>query len=92
MLFAALDAIQLPVAVLGALCIAVAALTCTFPGGPWINALGLVPVALMACYGLLVTLRGRADGIPASTVIFAPVYLLWRLASFVLAWFPSGRR
>ncbi len=91
-LFAALDAIQLPVAVLGALCVAVAALTWAFPGEPWLNVLGLVPVTLMACYGLLITLRGRADGIPASTVIFAPFYLLWRLASFVLAWVPASRR
>jgi cellulose synthase/poly-beta-1,6-N-acetylglucosamine synthase-like glycosyltransferase len=91
-LFAALDAIQLPAAVLGALCTAVAALTWAFPGEPWLNALGLAPITLMACYGLLVTMRGRADGIPASTVLFAPVYLLWRLASFVLAWVPAGRR
>lgn len=90
--FAALDAIQLPVAVLGALCVAVAALTWAFPGNPWLNSLGLAPVALMACYGILVTVRGRADGIPASTVIWAPFYLLWRLASFLLAWVPAGRR
>jgi len=90
--FAALDAIQLPVAVLGALCVAVAVLTWAWPGEPWLNALGFAPVILMACYGLLVTMRGRADGIPASTVLFAPFYLLWRLASFVLAWVPAGRR
>lgn len=90
--FAALDAIQLPAAVLGALCVAVAAFAWVFPGDPWLNALGLAPLMLMACYGLLVTLRGRADGIPVSTVLFAPFYLLWRLASFVLAWVPAGRR
>jgi cellulose synthase/poly-beta-1,6-N-acetylglucosamine synthase-like glycosyltransferase len=90
--FAALDAIQLPVAVLGALCVVVAILTWAFPGGPWLNALGFAPVALMACYGILVTLCGRADGIPVSTVLWAPFYLLWRLASFLLAWVPAGRR
>jgi cellulose synthase/poly-beta-1,6-N-acetylglucosamine synthase-like glycosyltransferase len=91
-LFAALDAIQLPVAVLGALCVAVAALTWTLPGRPSLNALGLAPAVLIACYGVLVTLRGRADGIPVSTVLWAPFYLLWRLASFLLAWVPAGRR
>lgn len=91
-LFAALDAIQLPVAILGALCVAVAVLTLALPGATWLNLLGFAPVALMTCYGLFVTLRGRADGIPASTVVFAPFYLLWRLASFVLAWIPAGRR
>jgi cellulose synthase/poly-beta-1,6-N-acetylglucosamine synthase-like glycosyltransferase len=90
--FAALDAIQLPVAILGALCIAVAALVIAFPGGPWLTALGLAPLVLMACYGILVTLRGRAAGIPVSTVLWAPFYLLWRLASFLLAWVPAGRR
>ena len=51
----------------------------------------IAPVILMTCYGIHVTLRGRKDGIPASTVVFAPVYLIWRLASFV-AWTPVGRR
>ena len=91
-LFAALDAIQPPVAILGVLCAGLAVLTWTLPDGPLLNVLGIAPVILMACYGILVTLRGRGDGIPASTVVFAPVYLIWRLASFVLAWTPAGRR
>ncbi len=90
--FAALDAVQLPAAVLGALCVAAAVLTWAFPGDPWINALGFAPIAIMACYGILVTLRGREVGIPVSTVVWAPFYLLWRVASFLLAWVPAGRR
>jgi cellulose synthase/poly-beta-1,6-N-acetylglucosamine synthase-like glycosyltransferase len=86
MFFAALDAIQLPVAILGVLCVAIGILTYALPGGRWLNAMGMAPVFLMTCYGIQVTLRGRRDGIPASTVVWAPIYLLWRLASFVLAW------
>jgi cellulose synthase/poly-beta-1,6-N-acetylglucosamine synthase-like glycosyltransferase len=93
MLFAALDAIQLPVAILGVLCAAVAGLTWALPwGGVLLNALGFAPVVLLACYGILVTLRGRRDNIPASTIVWAPFYLLWRLTSFVLAWTGLGRR
>ncbi len=92
MFFAALDAIQPPVAILGVLCAGLAFMTWALPDGPLLNALGILPVILMTCYGIHVTLRGRSDGIPASTVVFAPVYLIWRLASFVLAWTPVGRR
>jgi cellulose synthase/poly-beta-1,6-N-acetylglucosamine synthase-like glycosyltransferase len=86
MFFAALDAIQLPVAILGVLCAAVATLTYALPGGWALNTLGFAPVALMTSYGVQVTLQGRHEGIPLSTIVWAPVYLLWRLASFVLAW------
>lgn len=92
MFFAALDAIQLPVAILGVLCIVVAGLTWRFPGSLSLNILGFAPVVLMASYGILVVLRGRADGIPVSTVLWAPFYLLWRLAAFLLAWGQVGRR
>jgi cellulose synthase/poly-beta-1,6-N-acetylglucosamine synthase-like glycosyltransferase len=90
--FAALDSIQLPVAILGVLCAGLAVLTWALPAGPLINALGIAPVVLVSGYGLLVTFRGRRDGIPATTVIWAPFYLLWRLGAFVLAWTPAGRR
>lgn len=85
-LFAALDAIQLPVAILGVLCACLAILTLALPGDRLLSALGLAPLILMIFYGFQVTLRGRRDGIPATTAIWAPVYLLWRLAAFVLAW------
>lgn len=85
-IFAALDAIQLPVAVLGVLCTAVAVLTWPFSGGPVFQVLGYAPVVLMALYGLQVTLRGRSDGIAPVTIVWAPIYLLWRLSAFVLSW------
>jgi cellulose synthase/poly-beta-1,6-N-acetylglucosamine synthase-like glycosyltransferase len=89
--FAALDSIQLPVAVLGVLCVASAALTWAVPVGPGIRALGYASIVLMATYGLLVTVRGRRDGISPATIAWAPIYLLWRLSAFVLAW-TAGRR
>ena len=85
-LFAALDAIQPPVAILGVLCVCLAILTLAAPGGRLLGVLGIAPVGLMAIYGFQVTLRGRHDGIPPATVAWAPVYLLWRLSAFVLAW------
>ncbi len=90
-LFAALDAIQLPVAVLGVLCVAVAILTLILPNGPLLNFLGIAPVVLIACYGFQITMRGRRDGIPASTLLWAPVYLIWRLSTYVMAWVPLDR-
>lgn len=90
-LFAALDAIQLPVAILGVLCAGLAFLTLAIPGGRFLNSAGLAPLILIVFYGFLVTLRGRHDGIPATTAVWAPVYLLWRLAAFAFAWTPLDR-
>lgn len=89
--FAALDAIQLPVAVLGVLCAALAVLTWAMPGTTALKAAGYAPAGLMLVYGLQVTLRGRSDGISPATLAWAPFYLLWRLSAFVLAWVPAGR-
>ncbi len=89
--FAALDSIQLPVAVLGVLCVAVALLAWVVPGGPAVKVLGYAPATLIALYGLQVTLRGRSDGISPTTLAWAPVYLLWRFSAFLLAWTPAAR-
>lgn len=88
--FAALDSIQLPVAVLGVLCVAVAVLTRAASVSQGWTAVGYAPVVLMALYGLQVTWRGRADGISPATLAWAPIYLLWRLSAFVLAWTSAG--
>jgi cellulose synthase/poly-beta-1,6-N-acetylglucosamine synthase-like glycosyltransferase len=90
-LFTALDAIQPPVAILGVLCTVVAAMTIAVPGGRALDVLGLAPLVLIAIYGVQVTFRGRKDGIPPATVAWAPVYLLWRLSAFVLAWTPIDK-
>jgi cellulose synthase/poly-beta-1,6-N-acetylglucosamine synthase-like glycosyltransferase len=89
--FAALDAIQLPVAVLGACCVASAALTWGVAPPAQMRALGYGSMVLMLIYGLFVTFRGRREGISPATIAWAPIYLLWRLAAFVLAWTPAGR-
>ena len=44
------------------------------------------PLMLVGVYGLGVVLRGRHEGIRLTTVLWAPVYVAWRCASFILAW------
>ena len=85
-ILAALDAIQPPVAILGIVCIVLAALTGFTAGSFTQIATGFVPVVLFFVYGLAVVSRGRRDGISPVTVLWAPVYLAWRLTSFILAW------
>ena len=84
--FAALDAIQPPVAILGAFCLGVAIFATVVPGSRLGVILGIAPLLLVGLYGLAVVARGRRDGIKATTVIWAPVYIAWRCLAFVLAW------
>lgn len=83
---AALDAIQPPVAILGALCVAIALLAPAFPGSLTIASLSAVPLVLFILYGIAVVTEGRKDGISPITVLWAPVYILWRTSAFILAW------
>jgi cellulose synthase/poly-beta-1,6-N-acetylglucosamine synthase-like glycosyltransferase len=85
-LLAALDAIQPPVAILGALCVVIAAFAAFLPRGPRIDILGFVPLALVGLYGVVVAAYGRKEGIKLTTIAWAPVYLAWRSLAFVLAW------
>lgn len=92
MIFAALDAIQPPVAILAAVCLVVAMLGTLGAGflGP-LARLAALPLLLVAIYGGLVLAQGRRDGIPARTVLWAPIYVSWRCYAFVLAWFQGLR-
>ena len=92
MMFAALDAIQLPVAVLGMVTVLAGLLAVVIPGPSWFRALGLAPVILVGIYGAFVITQGQREGIRASAIAWAPVYVLWRCASFVLAFVAPGRR
>ena len=86
-IFAALDAMQPPVAILAALCIAIAGFTYFVPSEiESLSIFGYLPLALVTFYGVIVVLRGRQEGISLSTVIWAPIYVLWRCSAFVLAW------
>jgi 1,2-diacylglycerol 3-beta-glucosyltransferase len=84
-LFAALDSIQPPVAILfGVSLIASTGGLAVFE----LSAKGLatsMPALMLFCYALVVTARGRRDGIALWTVLWAPVYLVWRLLVFVVA-------
>ena len=85
-LLAALDAIQPPVAVLGGLCVVIAAFSAFLPRGPRIDVVSFMPVVLVALYGIVVAAYGRKEGIKLTTIAWAPVYLAWRSLTFVLAW------
>jgi hypothetical protein len=83
-IFAGLDAIQLPVAILGALAALIAATAVIWPVRPWVDLLAMLPLTCIAVYGLVVTSKGREVGIRPQTVAWAPVYIAWRSISFVL--------
>lgn len=83
---AALDAMQPPVAILGALSLVVAASTALAPGAGLRNLVSFVPLLLVGAYGLVVIARGRHEGISVKTAIWGPLYIVWRCTSFVLAW------
>lgn len=83
---AALDAIQPPVAILGALCVVLALLTLAFPGALAVNFLSVIPLLLFVLYGVVVVAEGRKDGISPVTILWAPIYILWRTSAFILAW------
>jgi hypothetical protein len=83
---AALDAIQPPVAILGALCVVLALLALALPDELTVNLLSVVPLVLFVLYGVIVVAEGRKDGISPVTILWAPVYILWRTSAFILAW------
>jgi hypothetical protein len=84
--FAALDALQPPAAILAGICVAVAALSLLLPSGSPIFAVSFLPLLIVGTYSLLVIAQGRREGIRLTTVAWAPVYVLWRGLSFLLAW------
>jgi hypothetical protein len=83
---AALDAMQPPVAILGALSLVVAAWSVLVTGVSLRGVGSLLPSLLIGLYGLVVVIRGRHEGIRVKTIIWAPLYIAWRCFSFVLAW------
>jgi len=83
---AALDAIQPPVAILGVLSLIIAATSFAVLTHELGRTVGFVPLVLLAVYGLFVVAKGRKDGIGLTAVLWAPLYLIWRLTSFILAW------
>ncbi len=83
---AALDAIQPPVAILGVICVVLGTMTWLTADTLVQTATGIAPLFAFILYGIAVVIRGRKDGIRAITVLWAPVYLVWRLTSFLLAW------
>jgi 1,2-diacylglycerol 3-beta-glucosyltransferase len=85
--FAALDAMQPPVAILAALALVLAGINYLFDSQNILRGFaGYLPLILVGLYGIIVVVRGRQDGISPSTVFWAPLYVLWRCSAFILAW------
>lgn len=84
--FAALDAIQPPVAILSAISLFVAVSSMVAPGTRLSGVAGLIPITLVGMYALVVVLRGRHEGITLTTAMWAPFYIAWRCITFFLAW------
>ena len=83
--FAGLDAVQPPVAVLTGLCALIAVSSIAVPGAAISSTLAIAPLFFVGLYGLFVIEQGRREGIRASAILWAPVYIAWRCMSFVLA-------
>lgn len=90
-IFAALDSIQPPVAVLAGLSLLVL-VSATLVKGTSAGVLAFGLPALMAgCYATMVIARGRRDGIALWTLIWAPVYLVWRCLIFAASFVRTDR-
>jgi cellulose synthase/poly-beta-1,6-N-acetylglucosamine synthase-like glycosyltransferase len=88
---AALDAVQPPVAILAGLTVIVAISLIAIQGSRLSITLGVTPLFLVAMYGLAVIETGRREGISLKSVVWAPIYLLWRCMAFVVAWMNLDR-
>jgi cellulose synthase/poly-beta-1,6-N-acetylglucosamine synthase-like glycosyltransferase len=83
---AGLDGVQPPVAILGGLSLALAIIAVLSLEGSRLKMASFVPLILVAFYGFVVTLRGRREGIGLGVLIWAPMYIAWRCATFIFAW------
>lgn len=90
-IFAALDAIQPPVAVLGGLSLLVFVSAILLNGLSGVTLVFGLPALLAGCYAMMVVARGRNDGIALWTLLWAPVYLAWRCLIFVVSLFRLDR-
>lgn len=83
---AALDALQPPVAILGAISAVVAVWSWLTAGTLSGALLGASPLILLIGYALAIVRAGARDGIDPKTILWAPLYICWRCMSFALAW------
>jgi cellulose synthase/poly-beta-1,6-N-acetylglucosamine synthase-like glycosyltransferase len=83
--FAALDSVQPPVAVLAGISLAVLAVSITIYETLGSAILVAASAPLILCYAMFVVARGRLDGIPLWTVLWAPPYLAWRCLVFLVS-------
>ena len=88
---AGLDAIQPPVAVLAGGSILVALVNFLAPSWFVMPYLGVFPLAVIAIYSVAVIAQGHKDGIKPRTILWAPVYIVWRCTAFARAIVSLGR-
>jgi 1,2-diacylglycerol 3-beta-glucosyltransferase len=84
-LIAAVDAIQPPVAVVIGLSGVLALLAVFFTDTPSMLFVALIPFLLVFVYGMLVVWQGRREGIELTALLWAPVYIAWRVSAFFAA-------
>jgi cellulose synthase/poly-beta-1,6-N-acetylglucosamine synthase-like glycosyltransferase len=84
-LIAAIDAIQPPVAVVIGLSSALALLAVLFTDTPSILFLALLPFLLVFMYSMLVVRQGHREGIEVTALLWAPIYIAWRVSAFLVA-------
>jgi cellulose synthase/poly-beta-1,6-N-acetylglucosamine synthase-like glycosyltransferase len=84
-LIAAVDAIQPPVAVVIGLSGALALLGMLFTDTPSMLFLALLPFLLVFIYSMLVVRQGHREGIESTALLWAPIYIAWRVSAFLAA-------
>jgi 1,2-diacylglycerol 3-beta-glucosyltransferase len=82
---AAVDAIQPPVAIVIGLAAALALGAGLFVKSSWVLYVALLPFALLLVYSGLVIRQGSREGIQPTAVLWAPVYIAWRVMAFLAA-------
>jgi cellulose synthase/poly-beta-1,6-N-acetylglucosamine synthase-like glycosyltransferase len=85
-IFAALDGIQPPVALLGGVACVLALWGLCFPAASPAGLWAFTPFVLVGIYSLMVAYRGHLEGIHFVTLFWAPIYVVWRCSAFILAW------
>jgi 1,2-diacylglycerol 3-beta-glucosyltransferase len=84
-LIAAVDAIQPPVAIVIGLAAALALGAVLFMENTWVLSVALLPFALLLLYSALVIRQGNQEGIHPTAILWAPIYITWRVMAFLAA-------
>jgi hypothetical protein len=84
-LIAAVDAIQPPVAIVIGLAASLALGAVLLIENTWVLSVALLPFALLLLYSALVIRQGNQEGIHPTAILWAPIYITWRVMAFLAA-------